>query len=107
MKRKFKYATVSEAVSALREMGFDKDFHLKGNAIVCEGEKLKPSELKIAITYRYEGETDPGDEASVYGLEARSGLKGILVTADGTYSDAASAELLKTLHAAKNKGLRK
>ncbi len=105
MKRKYKYGTVSEAVSALRKEGFDKDFRLNGNQVEYNNEKLDVNDLRIAVIYRYEGQSDPGDEASVYGLVSRSGLKGILVTADGTYSDASSAQLLKKLHTAKIKGL--
>jgi len=103
MNTKFKYGTVSEATNALHEKGFDKDFRLEGNHIACGDKKFDADDLKIAVTYRYEGNTDPSDEATVYGIETNSGEKGVLIIADGIYADA-STQLLKKLHLAKNEG---
>ena len=47
--------------------------------------------------YRYEGDTDPADEASVYDIESKSGMKGILVTGYGVSDDTFSTELLAQL----------
>jgi len=104
MNTRFKYGTVTEAINNLRQKGFDKDFCLEGNHLTCGNEKFDADDLKIAVTYRYEGHTDPGDEATVYGIETNSGLKGILLVADGIYSDVTSAKILKQLHRAKNEG---
>ena len=106
MNTKFKYGTVSEAIDNLRQKGFDKDFRLEGNHVVWGNEKFDAGDLKIAVTYRYEGNSDPGDEATVYGIESNNGLKGVLVIGDGIYADATSAKLLKKLHRAKNEGFR-
>jgi hypothetical protein len=102
MNTRFKYGTVSEAIDNLRQKGFDKDFRLEGNQIICGNEKFDADDLKIAVTYRYEGQTDPSDEATVYGIESNIGLKGILIIADGIYSDVTSAKILKQLHRDKN-----
>lgn len=101
MDTKFKYSTVSEATNALHENGFNEDFQLEGNSIVCGDKKFGADDLKIAVTYRYEGNTDPGDEATVYGIETNSGEKGILIIADGIYADT-TTQILKKLHQAKN-----
>jgi hypothetical protein len=102
MNTRFKYGTVSEAINNLRQKGFDKDFRLEGNYVTCGNEKFDADDLQIAVTYRYEGNTDPGDEATVYGIESNTGLKGILLIADGIYADAPSTKILKKLHQAKN-----
>lgn len=60
-------------------------------------------DLKIITVYRYEGNSDPADEATVYGIETSSGLKGILVVGDGIYSNSSSTKILKELHRKKNK----
>lgn len=101
MENKFKYGTVSQAVTALREKGFDKNFRLKDGFVWWESEKFKAEDLKISFLSRYEGNSDPGDEATVYGLKTNTGLKGILTTGDGIYSDSNTVALLQKLHLAK------
>ena len=95
------YATVSEALNELRKQGFTVDFNLESNCIVCHPEKFHPEDFKIVDVYRYEGETDPADEAAVYAIESKTGLKGILVTAYGASMDNRSAAILDKLKAGK------
>ena len=104
MGHNFKYSTPSEATTKLRELGFDKDFSIKDGFFYAGSEKFGVEEMKIAYVSRYEGNSDPGDEATVYGLETKTGVKGILVTGDGIYSDTNSTSLLKKLHLTKLDG---
>ncbi len=89
------YETVSTAIEALQQQGYTVDFRLEGNRLVCPSDGFKPDEFDIVDVYRYEGDTDPADEASVYAIESKSGLKGILVTGYGASSDALATELLE------------
>ena len=98
MNTKFLYGTVTNAIKALRKAGFDKDFHLMGNDIGWNDIKMDINDLKIVTVSRYEGNSDPADEASVYGLESKTGLKGILITSDDANSEASSSDFLKKLH---------
>lgn len=92
------YGTVTEAIAKLREQGFTIDFNLDENCILCHAGKFNADEFEIVDVYRYEGESDPADEAAVYAIQSSTGLKGILVTGYGPTTDAASAEILKKLH---------
>ena len=47
--------------------------------------------------HRFEGNSDPGDEAIVYAIESRNGLKGVLVNAFGVYSEPLSDDMMKKL----------
>ena len=98
MNTKFLYGTVTSAIKALRKAGFDKDFRLMGNDIGWNDIKMDINDLKIVTVSRYEGNSDPADEASVYGLESKTGLKGILITNDDANSEASSGHILKKLH---------
>ncbi len=98
MQKKFQYATVTCAINALRRKGFTKDFSLSENYIICDGLKFKADDLNIIVVYRYEGNADPADEATVYGLESESLLKGILITGDEVNSEVSSEYILKKLH---------
>jgi hypothetical protein len=97
MEPNYHYATVSEAIDHLKKQGYTIDFNLKENCIYCEGGKFQHDEFEIAETYRYEGDSDPGDEATVYAIESKTGIKGVLVTGYGMYADSNSAEILKKL----------
>ncbi len=92
------YATVSEAIEQLRQKGFTMDFNLERNCIVCHPEKFNPDDFEIVDVYRYEGNTDPADEATVYAIESKTGLKGVLVTGYGISTDTMSTEILNKLH---------
>jgi hypothetical protein len=98
MSEEFRYATITEAISQLRKEGFATDFNLKENRLIVGEMEFTADELEIVEMYRYEGDSDPADEAAVYAIASKSGLKGILVTGYGTSDDPALAEILKKLH---------
>lgn len=97
MERQLHYATVSEALEKLRKQGYITDFNLQENCIVCQQGKFEPQDFEIVDVYRYEGDTDPADEATVYAIESRTGLKGVLVTGYGASVDSMSAAMLGKL----------
>jgi hypothetical protein len=98
MKQKFHYATVSEAIDQLKKQGYTLDLNLKENYLVAGDQQYPANEFEITDLYRYEGSSDPGDEAVVYALASASGVKGILVSGYGISSDGAAEEILKQLH---------
>ncbi|GAB2591234.1 hypothetical protein [Spirosoma areae] len=91
------YDTVTTAIQALRQQGYTVDFRLEENRLVCPSSRFKADEFSIVDVYRYVGDSDPADEASVYAIESTSGLRGILVTGYGASSDTASTEILEKL----------
>ena len=97
MTRNHFYMPVSEALEKLRAEGYTTDFNIKENCLVCEGHKFDADDFRIAAVYRYEGPSDPADEATVYAIESDTGIKGVLVTGYGMSYDAFSTEILKKL----------
>ena len=59
----YTYETVSEAVNDLKKRGFTMDFALDENCIVCHDDQFDPDNFEIMEVYRFEGDSDPGDEA--------------------------------------------
>src|SRR5689334_15984461 len=96
------YDTVSQAVNGLKERGYNLDFNLKSDCIECQGKEFNPNQFEIKEFHRFEGASDPGDEAIVYAIESRGGMKGVLVNAFGVYSEALSDEMIKKLNFAPN-----
>lgn len=98
MKQKFHYATVSEAIEQLKNQGYTLEFSLVQNHFVAGDTEYPAEEFEITDLYRYEGASDPGDEAVVYALSSPAGVKGTLVTGYGISTDDLSDEILKQLH---------
>ena len=91
------YDTVSEAVNDLKKRGFDVDFNLQENCLVCHDDKFNVEDFEITEVYRFEGNTDPSDEAIVYAIESKTGKKGVLVNGYGISADVMDAEMAKKL----------
>lgn len=91
------YETVSKAIEVLRKQGFTTDFNLKEDAIICNDGKFGSNDFDVIDVYRYEGDSDPADEAAVYAIQSSNGLKGILVTGYGASADNISGEMMKKL----------
>jgi len=91
------YDTVTEAVKGLKDRGYTKDFNLRENCMVCDEEKYHPEDFEIVEVYRYEGDSDPADEAVVYAIESKKGDRGVLVSGYGISADEMTSELAKKL----------
>ncbi len=91
------YDTVSEAVNGLKKRDFSVDFNLEENCLVCHGDKFNVNDFEIVEVYRFEGNTDPSDEAVVFAIESVNGMKGILVSGYGISAEGMSAEMVKKL----------
>ncbi len=96
MERENHYSTVSEAINQLQKKAYTIDFNLEENNIVHQDEKFHTN-FEIVDVYRYEGDTDPADEAVVYAIQSKTGLKGIFVTGYGPSIDSDTVEILRNL----------
>ncbi len=95
----YAYDTLSEAVNGLKARGYSIDFNIDAELLTCAqaSVSLGVDEFEITEVYRFEGDTDPADEAVVYAIAGRHGQKGVLVNAYGPDADTNSSELVKKL----------
>lgn len=95
----FAYDTVVEAVKGLKQRGYSIDFNLEPDRLVCHQTPLSlhPADFEITEVYRFEGNSDPDDEAVVYAIESANGQKGLLVTGYGISAEGAGEEMVKKL----------
>jgi len=94
----YTYDTVTEAIKGLKDRGFTIDFNLLENCIVCNDTKFNVNDFEIVEFHRFEGDSDPSDEAVVYAIQSNDGMKGVLVNGYGISADALSSEMAKKLN---------
>ncbi|MFY7739407.1 MAG: hypothetical protein ACOVQC_02720 [Flavobacterium sp.] len=88
----YHYATVSKALEELNEKGFTVDFNIQEKRIIDS-----PDDFEIVHMYRYEGESYPGDQATVYGIKSSTGEKGVFVAGLSAYTEKSAAMVLNEL----------
>ncbi len=95
----FAYDTVAEALKGLKQRGYSIDFNLEADKICCTDTPLQltPEEFEITEFYRFEGPSDPADEAVVYAIESRHGEKGVLVTGFGISAEGIGEAMIEKL----------
>lgn len=93
--------TVVEEIEALRRRGYSIDFSVTDDGqLRCHtcGGAHRPSDAVIESTARFEGASNPDDEAVVFGLRCGScGVRGVLVTAYGPTATAEEAAVVTAL----------
>jgi hypothetical protein len=90
--------TLTAAIDALRKDGYTEDFNLKENCLECGALAVFHDEFHVDKYFRFEGETDPADEAVLYAISSeKHGIKGLLVNAYGMYSDPVADEIMAKL----------
>ncbi|HEY6900499.1 MAG TPA: phosphoribosylpyrophosphate synthetase [Puia sp.] len=95
----FNYDTVSDAVNGLKQRGYTIDFNLEADRICCNDTplSLSPADFEITEYHRFEGPSDPADEAVVYAIESKKGEKGLLVTGFGISAEGIGEEMIEKL----------
>lgn len=94
------YGTLSQTVEGLKQDGYTYDFNLQDDCLVCNNnhQSLSPDDFEIDGVYRFEGESNPDDEAVVYAISSNTfNIKGVLVNGYGIFSDAFNDVLVKKL----------
>jgi hypothetical protein len=94
------YDTVQQAVRGLAQRGYTADFGVADQRYLHSPGlelRLHPEEFHVREVYRFEGPSDPGDENVVYAIESDAGVRGVLVSAFGPYSEPWADELMHKL----------
>ena len=98
MKNRYHYTSVLKALEELKSMGFTTDYNLQEETIYTN-----PTHFEILHIYRYEGDSNPDDEAIVYGILSNTGEKGVFVAGFSANSESETAKVLHELSIRGNK----
>lgn len=93
-----KMATLSQAVNKAVDEGYTEDFQFTaGRLTTHHKDHYTPTDITIQNFYRFEGYSDPEDNAILYLIETTDGKKGTLIDAYGTYADAKLATFIRAV----------
>ncbi len=77
--------TLSNAITRLTGAGYTAHFYAEGGQLVCDqcGAPFEPSAVVVDEVVRFEGASDPGDQAILYALVGDGNHRGFYSVAYG------------------------
>ncbi len=93
--------TLSQAITRLSAAGYVEHFYAEGRHLVCGGcpRRFDPAGMTVDDIVRFEGASDPDDQAILYGLTSEDGHRGLYSVAYGPNTSIADTEVLAALPA--------
>lgn len=81
--------TLTSCINKAMKDGYTDNFKVDGKRLVSSQKEAvyRPEQVKIVNFYRFEGQSDPSDNAIMYLIETTDETKGILIDAYGAYAD--------------------
>jgi hypothetical protein len=92
--------SLSQTVDDLTARGWTAEFSaVDGAQLICGtcGSAVSPAEVRIDSVNRFEGASDPDDEAAVFALSCDSGCKGVYIVAYGPSMSGNDADVVAQL----------
>jgi hypothetical protein len=101
--------TVSQCVDRFTKEGYTDWFKVDASGLhaVTEGRTHAPETMRIDDVARFEGITDPDDEAIVFALRCEHGVKGTYTVPYGPRMPAADAEIVRHLEGRTNAAMKR
>jgi hypothetical protein len=77
--------------------GYTEDFKITDGGLEALNQQqvYQPENVQVVNFFRFEGMSDPDDNAVLYVIETTDGVKGILIDAFGIYNDPRIARFMK------------
>jgi hypothetical protein len=100
--------SLSACLNRMINDGYTEDFQIteQGLESLHQHSNYQPEQIQIVNFYRFEGESDPDDNAILYIIETNDGTKGTLVDAYGVYNDANVSRFMKDVEIIQKKNVR-
>lgn len=96
--------SLATCLNKVMKEGYTDHFTIteKGLESLHKHSNYKPEEIQVVNFFRFEGQSDPDDNAILYVIETNDGTKGTLVDAYGLYTDPTVSKFMKEVEI--NKG---
>jgi len=95
------FGTLSETINGLVKAGYTHNLNVEDDCLVCHqtATSLSPDDFQIDKVYRFEGASNPEDEAVVYAISSEKfGIRGTLVNGYGVSFDEKTSKLVEKLN---------
>lgn len=81
--------SLATCLTRIIEDGYTEDFQVNEEGLYGINNKsnYQPQQIKVVNFFRFEGMSDPDDNAVLYVIETDNGTKGTLIDAYGIYND--------------------
>ena len=88
--------------------GYTEDFQITEQGLLSlhKHSRYKPEQIQVVNFFRFEGQSDPDDNAILYVIETNDGTKGTLIDAYGVYNDPNVSKFMKDVETIKKKSLK-
>src|SRR5690554_5779783 len=97
-KKEHNYDTLSQAINALKDRGFNEEVEIIDERKIRIGDKeFEDKDIEIKEFHRFEGMSNPADMSVVYAISSKSGEKGLLADAYGADASVKIAKFLKNV----------
>ena len=89
--------TLSEGTNMAVKKGFTETFKVVGKGLTTDSETkfYSPEEVRVDNYFRFEGYSDPMDNAILYLIETNDNVKGTLIDSYGAYADAKLSNFIR------------
>ncbi|HBV00744.1 phosphoribosylpyrophosphate synthetase [Thalassospira lucentensis] len=91
--------TLADLQANAKEHGFEHHFICEDDGARSDGtgHLYKPHELRLVHSTSTDNGTDPGDDATLYMIEANDGTKGVMIIPNSFHADPQEARLIDVL----------
>lgn len=91
--------TLADLQANAKEHGFEHHFMCEQDGVRSDGtgHLYTPGELHLVHSNSTDHGTDPGDDVTLYMIEAKDGTKGVMIIPNSFHADPDEARLIDTL----------
>ena len=89
--------SLATCVNRMISDGYTEDFEMTDQGLASLNKKCSysPDQIQVVNFFRFEGISDPNDNAVLYVIETTDGTKGTVIDAVGIYNDARIGRFMK------------
>lgn len=97
--------SLTNCLNKMVQEGYIENFKIteQGLESLNQHNNYQPDQIQVINFFRFEGESDPDDNAIMYVIETNDGTRGTLVDAYGVYTDPKVSQFMKNVETIRKK----